>query len=171
MTGELAGGQVVIELLYLIASVLFILSLKWMSSPTTARHGIWAGEAGMLLAICGTLLHHVQQIIHRAGQLRQDGLVQLLFADPVVEPCQGIGHGPWVKTLAVVLHQGVAHLVDESHGVECPGLYRLRRIFIRSPALVHAKGKLTAGAEIGEDYVAAESKKCLVELITVACFT
>jgi len=58
MTPELAGGQVVIELLYLIASVLFIFSLKWMSSPTSARHGIWAGEAGMLLAICGTLLHH-----------------------------------------------------------------------------------------------------------------
>jgi NAD(P) transhydrogenase subunit beta len=58
MAPELAGGQVVIELLYLIASVLFILSLKWMSSPTSARHGIWAGEAGMLLAICGTLLHH-----------------------------------------------------------------------------------------------------------------
>ena len=58
MTGELAGSQVVIELVYLIASVLFILSLKWMSSPTTARHGIWAGEIGMLLAICGTLLHH-----------------------------------------------------------------------------------------------------------------
>jgi H+-translocating NAD(P) transhydrogenase subunit beta len=58
MTPELAGGQVVIELLYLVASVLFILSLKWMSSPTTARHGIWAGEVGMLLAICGTLLHH-----------------------------------------------------------------------------------------------------------------
>ena len=55
---ELAGGQIVIEILYLVASVLFILSLKWMSSPTTARHGIWAGEAGMLLAICGTLLHH-----------------------------------------------------------------------------------------------------------------
>src|ERR1700704_7169487 len=58
MTGDLAGGQVIIELLYLIASVLFILSLKGMRSPTTARHGIWAGEAGMLLAICGTLLHH-----------------------------------------------------------------------------------------------------------------
>src|SRR5271167_3150543 len=58
MTSELAGSQVVIELVYLIASVLFILSLKWMSSPTTARHGIWAGEAGMLLAICGTLLRH-----------------------------------------------------------------------------------------------------------------
>src|SRR5256886_10603857 len=58
MTTDLAGGQVIIELLYLIASVLFIFSLKWMSSPTSARHGIWAGEAGMLLAICGTLLHH-----------------------------------------------------------------------------------------------------------------
>jgi NAD(P) transhydrogenase subunit beta len=58
MTGEFAGGQVVIELLYLIASVLFILSLKWMSSPTTARHGIWAGEIGMVLAIGGTLLNH-----------------------------------------------------------------------------------------------------------------
>src|ERR1700678_3979389 len=58
MTAEFAGGQVAIELLYLIASVLFIFSLKWMSSPTTARHGIWAGEIGMVLAICGTLLHH-----------------------------------------------------------------------------------------------------------------
>src|SRR5450759_5344619 len=58
MTAELAGSKVIIEVVYLIASVLFILSLKWMSSPTTARHGIWAGEIGMLLAICGTLLHH-----------------------------------------------------------------------------------------------------------------
>jgi H+-translocating NAD(P) transhydrogenase subunit beta len=56
MTPEFAGGQIAIEILYLIASVLFIFSLKWMSSPTTARRGIWAGEAGMLLAIFGTLL-------------------------------------------------------------------------------------------------------------------
>ena len=58
MSPELADGQVIIEILYLIASVLFILSLKWMSSPTTARHGIWAGESGMVLAIIGTLLRH-----------------------------------------------------------------------------------------------------------------
>jgi NAD(P) transhydrogenase subunit beta len=58
MNAEFAGSQIVIEVIYLIASVLFIFSLKWMSSPTSARHGIWAGEAGMLLAICGTLLHH-----------------------------------------------------------------------------------------------------------------
>src|SRR5690242_9157701 len=48
----------IIELTYLIATALFILALKWMSSPTTARRGVRAGELGMLLAICGTLFHH-----------------------------------------------------------------------------------------------------------------
>jgi len=58
MTPEFAASQYVIEVIYLVASALFILSLKWMSSPTTARHGILAGEIGMVLAIGGTLLHH-----------------------------------------------------------------------------------------------------------------
>ncbi|MFI5458672.1 MAG: NAD(P)(+) transhydrogenase (Re/Si-specific) subunit beta [Isosphaerales bacterium] len=48
----------VIEIAYLVATALFILSLKWMSSPSTARRGVWAGELGMLLAIVGTLFHH-----------------------------------------------------------------------------------------------------------------
>jgi H+-translocating NAD(P) transhydrogenase subunit beta len=55
---EFAGSQYVIEIIYLVASALFILSLKWMSSPATARHGILAGEIGMVLAIGGTLLRH-----------------------------------------------------------------------------------------------------------------
>jgi NAD(P) transhydrogenase subunit beta len=55
---EFAGSQHIIEIIYLVASVLFILSLKWMSSPSTARHGVWAGEIGMVLAIGGTLLRH-----------------------------------------------------------------------------------------------------------------
>ncbi len=50
-------GEYFIEGTYLVATALFILSLKWMSSPTTARRGVWAGEVGMLLAIVGTLLH------------------------------------------------------------------------------------------------------------------
>jgi len=33
------------------------ISLKWLSSPKTARRGVFAGELGMLLAIVGTLLH------------------------------------------------------------------------------------------------------------------
>src|ERR1700728_4354097 len=55
---EFASSPYAIEIIYLIASALFIFSLKWMSSPATARHGIWAGEIGMVLAIAGTLLHH-----------------------------------------------------------------------------------------------------------------
>ena len=50
------GNEHILEIIYLIATALFILSLKWMSSPTTARHGVWAGELGMLLAVGGTLL-------------------------------------------------------------------------------------------------------------------
>ncbi len=49
--------QTVIEVTYLVASVLFILALKWLSAPTTARRGVRAGELGMLLAIAGTLLN------------------------------------------------------------------------------------------------------------------
>ena len=53
-----AGSDLPLQITYLIAATLFILSLKWMSSPSTARRGVWAGEVGMLLAILGTLLHH-----------------------------------------------------------------------------------------------------------------
>ncbi|HTM51847.1 MAG TPA: NAD(P)(+) transhydrogenase (Re/Si-specific) subunit beta [Bryobacteraceae bacterium] len=47
-----------IQISYLVAAGLFILSLKWMSSPDSARRGVLAGEAGMLIAIVGTLLRH-----------------------------------------------------------------------------------------------------------------
>src|SRR5438105_496142 len=47
-----------IEITYLIATALFILSLKWLSTPATARRGVFAGEIGMLLAVAGTLLYH-----------------------------------------------------------------------------------------------------------------
>ena len=52
----LFGSQAFIGLIYLIASALFILALKWMNAPPTARRGILAGEIGMVLAIGGTLL-------------------------------------------------------------------------------------------------------------------
>jgi H+-translocating NAD(P) transhydrogenase subunit beta len=54
----LLATQPLIEITYLLASILFILALKWMSSPRTAQHGVRAGEIGMLLAIGGTLLQH-----------------------------------------------------------------------------------------------------------------
>jgi NAD(P) transhydrogenase subunit beta len=46
-----------LSLLYIGASIGFILSLKWLSHPTTARKGVRAGELGMAAAIIGTLLH------------------------------------------------------------------------------------------------------------------
>jgi NAD(P) transhydrogenase subunit beta len=57
-TMSILGNEYLIESTYLIATALFILALKWLSSPATARRGVWAGEVGMLLAIVGTLLHH-----------------------------------------------------------------------------------------------------------------
>jgi len=44
-----------IEFVYLLASVLFILSLKWMSAPATARRSIRAAELAIVLAVVGTL--------------------------------------------------------------------------------------------------------------------
>ena len=52
------GIDTLIEITYLTATVLFVLSLKWLSSPATARRGVFAGELGMLLAVVGTLFHH-----------------------------------------------------------------------------------------------------------------
>ncbi len=41
---------------YIVAAAGFILAIKWMNSPATARRGVIAGEIGMLLAVVGTLL-------------------------------------------------------------------------------------------------------------------
>ncbi len=46
----------VVSYIYILSSALFILSLKWMNSPETARRSVLAGEIGMLMAITGTLL-------------------------------------------------------------------------------------------------------------------
>jgi NAD(P) transhydrogenase subunit beta len=48
--------EILYPILYLFAAALYILALKWMNSPATARRGVWAGETGMLLAVVGTLL-------------------------------------------------------------------------------------------------------------------
>ena len=47
-----------IELSYLLASILFILGLKGLSHPETAKRGMHLAEFGMLMAIIGTLMHH-----------------------------------------------------------------------------------------------------------------
>lgn len=46
-----------IEFSYLLASILFILGLKGLSHPETAKRGMHLAEFGMLMAIVGTLMH------------------------------------------------------------------------------------------------------------------
>ena len=45
-----------LPLLYMLAAMGFILAIKWLNSPATARRGVIVGEIGMLLAVVGTLL-------------------------------------------------------------------------------------------------------------------
>src|SRR5215469_6258516 len=45
-----------LPIIYLIAALGFILAIKWMNHPATARRGVIIGEIGMLLAVVGTLL-------------------------------------------------------------------------------------------------------------------
>lgn len=47
-----------IDIAYLAASVLFIVGLKGLTSPRTARRGNAMSSLGMLIAICATLLDH-----------------------------------------------------------------------------------------------------------------
>ena len=46
----------VIQPIYLVSAMLFILSLMWMNHPSTARRGIVSGVVAMVAAIGGTLL-------------------------------------------------------------------------------------------------------------------
>jgi len=50
--------ELVTDVTYLVASVLFILGLRSLTKPQTARRGMQLAALGMLAAICGTLVHH-----------------------------------------------------------------------------------------------------------------
>jgi NAD(P) transhydrogenase subunit beta len=49
-------GANAVNLLYLVTIVCFVLALKFLSSPATARRGNWIGAFGMTVAIIATLL-------------------------------------------------------------------------------------------------------------------
>jgi NAD(P) transhydrogenase subunit beta len=48
-------NDTVIPLAYLLSAGCFVLALKWLSHPTTARRGVRTGEIGMLVAVAATL--------------------------------------------------------------------------------------------------------------------
>ncbi|MGA2584058.1 MAG: NAD(P)(+) transhydrogenase (Re/Si-specific) subunit beta [Tepidisphaeraceae bacterium] len=52
----MSASAILIQFVFLIASILFILSLKWMSHPSTARRAIWAAELAIVLSVIAVLL-------------------------------------------------------------------------------------------------------------------
>ena len=86
-----------IEFSYLLASILFILGLKGLSHPESAKRGMHLAEFGMLMAIIGTLMHHEivtytwilvysRNVISFLALLIKDGQLQLDMNDDVVGP-------------------------------------------------------------------------------------
>src|SRR5215831_19492516 len=115
---EFAGNQTIIEIIYLLASALFILSLKWMSSPSSARRGVWAGEIGILLAIAGTLLHH--------------GIVDYKWIGIALVLGTGIGIPlGFVQMTAVPQRTALSH----AFGALCVTLVGSAEFYLRSPDL------------------------------------
>src|SRR3954462_13551574 len=113
---EFAGSQYALEVIYLIASAVVILSLKWISSPATARHGILAGEIGMVLAIGGTLLRH--------------GIVDWKWIIIALVPGTGIGIPlGMVQMTAVPQRTALSH----AFGALCVTLVGTAEFYLRSP--------------------------------------
>jgi proton-translocating NAD(P)+ transhydrogenase subunit beta len=87
-----------IELAYLAASVLFILGLKGLTTPAKARQGMFFAEAGMVLAIIGTLINH--EIV------RYDWIIGGLMLGTIV----GIPMGLWVPMTAMPQRIAISHM-------------------------------------------------------------
>jgi len=90
--------DMVIQVLYLAAAVLFILALRGLSSPATARRGMFLGEIGMLLAIVGTLLHH--EIV------RYDWIIAGLVIGSLI----GVPIAIWMPMTAVPQRTAISHM-------------------------------------------------------------
>lgn len=55
---QFSAGISILEITYILASVLFILGLKMLSHPLTARRGNIMAAIGMIMAIAATILFH-----------------------------------------------------------------------------------------------------------------
>src|SRR5215203_5421754 len=86
-----------IELSYLLASIFFILGLKGLSHPESAKRGMHLAEFGMLMAIIGTLVHH--DIVNYTWIL--DGLA--------IGSVAGLAMGLWVPMTAMPQRTALSH--------------------------------------------------------------
>src|SRR5215210_7369802 len=86
-----------IEFTYLLASILFILGLKGMSHPETAKRGMHLAEFGMLMAIIGTLVHH--DIVSYTW----------ILAGLAIGSVVGLAMGLWVPMTAMPQRTALSH--------------------------------------------------------------
>jgi len=86
-----------IELSYLLASIFFILGLKGLSHPETAKRGMHLAEFGMLMAIIGTLMHH--EIVTYTW----------ILAGLAVGSVVGLAMGVWVPMTAMPQRTALSH--------------------------------------------------------------
>ena len=112
------NSQALLEAIYLVAAMLFILSLKWLSSPASARRGVRAGEIGMLLAVVGTLLHH--------GIVDYTWIAIALVLGTVI----GVPLG-FVQMTAVPQRTALSH----AFGALCVTLVGTAEFYLRAPAV------------------------------------
>jgi NAD(P) transhydrogenase subunit beta len=82
---------------YLLASVLFILGLRGMSHPETARRGMHLAEFGMLMAILGTLLQ------------REIVSYEWIIAGLLLGSTIGFAMGVWVPMTAMPQRTALSH--------------------------------------------------------------
>jgi NAD(P) transhydrogenase subunit beta len=86
-----------IELSYLLASISFILGLKGMSHPETAKRGMHLAEFGMLMAIIGTLMH--LEIVTYTW----------IIAGLAIGSVVGLAMGVWVPMTAMPQRTALSH--------------------------------------------------------------
>src|SRR5437588_1669413 len=86
-----------VEITYLIASVLFVMGLRGMSHPESARRGMFSAALGMLAAIIGTLL--VKEIVS----------YEWIFAGLVVGSLIGSAMSIWMPMTAMPQRTALSH--------------------------------------------------------------
>jgi H+-translocating NAD(P) transhydrogenase subunit beta len=107
-----------IEIVYLIATALFVLSLMWLSAPTTARRGVLAGEIGMALAIGGTLFER--------GIIDYQWVAIALVLGAIIGVPLGMVHMTAVPQRTALSH---------AFGACCVTLVGTAEFFLRSPSV------------------------------------
>jgi NAD(P) transhydrogenase subunit beta len=108
-----------IQLAYLVAGVLFVLALKWLSSPPTARRGVLAGEVGFVIAVVATLL--------RADIVSYEWILIGLFVGTAI----GIPLGLFVPMTAMPQRIALSH----AFGALAAALVGIAEFYLRTPDL------------------------------------